>query len=68
MPFGEFERRALVGVANCRQSPQLGEVADQVAAPIAAADRRYPYRTAAVPAGRQRLVCQSISPMLPQSG
>ena len=61
-------RRPLHQGRRSPQRAQLGKVADQVLAPIAAADHRHPRRASAL--RPSRICCQrtSLPSMLPQSG
>ena len=59
-----WRARRLIGVADRRQRAELGKIADQVLAPIAATDHRDPHRRSRL----SRIVQQKLLPMLPQSG
>jgi len=68
VPIGVLKRGVVIRIADRSQGAELGKVADQVFAPIAATDRRHLHRAVPVSADRHNVVCQFISPMLPQSG
>src|SRR6516225_5905501 len=42
---GELVRRGLVGIADCRECTKLGEITNQILAPIPAANDSHPHRT-----------------------
>jgi hypothetical protein len=66
--LGELARRVAVGIADRGQCTKFGKVANQVLAPISAADRRNPHRAIPLPAGHQCVLWQFFPPCYRSSG
>jgi hypothetical protein len=54
--IGEFGRRGAIGVTDRGEGAKLSKITNQIAAPIAATDRRHPHRAVCVPVSHRTVV------------